>query len=112
MEKPVQLKIISKRRLVDKSWLGRDEINHPNHQRKSEPRTHSSAQKGKKAEDEKQSNANDLLSRKTTKIYMLTTTLASPTHRDASTLKEHILGSFTGFTLSKTSEKTHEYITG
>ena len=58
MEKQVQLKIKSKRRLVDKSWLGRDEINYPNHQRKTEQRTNSSVQKDKKTEDEKQSNAN------------------------------------------------------
>jgi hypothetical protein len=31
---------------------------------------------------------------------MLTTKMASPTHRDASALKEHIMGPFIGFTLS------------
>jgi hypothetical protein len=31
---------------------------------------------------------------------MLTTKMASPTHRDASALKQHTLGPFTGFTLS------------
>jgi hypothetical protein len=35
LEKQVQLKIKGKRRLVDKSWLWRDEINHPNHQAKN-----------------------------------------------------------------------------
>ena len=40
------------------------------------------------------------MSRKTTNIYMLATKMASPTHRDASALKEHILGPFTGFTVS------------
>ena len=80
MEKQIQLKIKSKRRLADKSWLGRDKINNPNHQRKTEQRTNSSVQKDKKTEDEKQSN--ELLSRKTTKIYMQTTKMVSPTHRD------------------------------
>ena len=45
--------------------------------------------------------------RKTTKIYMLTTKMASPTHRDVSALKEHILDLFTGFTLStRINQKT------
>ena len=44
--------------------------------------------------------SNELLSRKTNKMYMLTTKMASPTHRDASALKEHILGPFTGLILS------------
>jgi hypothetical protein len=33
-------------------------------------------------------------------MYMLTIKTASLTHRDTSALKEHILGPFTGFTLS------------
>ena len=49
---------------------------------------------------EQHKHASQLMSRKTTKMYVLTTKMASPTHRDASTLKEHILGPFTGFTLS------------
>jgi hypothetical protein len=33
-------------------------------------------------------------------MYMLATKMASPTHRDAPALKEHILCPFTGFILS------------
>jgi hypothetical protein len=33
-------------------------------------------------------------------MYMLTTKMASPTYRDHSVLKEHILGPFTDLTLS------------
>ena len=40
-------------------------------------------------------------------MYMLTTKMTFPTQREASALKEHIMGPFTGFTLStRINQKT------
>ena len=46
LEKQDQLKITSNRLLVDKSWLWSDEINHQNHQERTQTRTNSSVQTG------------------------------------------------------------------
>jgi hypothetical protein len=50
----------------------------------------------KRQKIEQRKHSNQLMSRKTTQMYVLTTKMASPTHRGASALQEHILGPFTG----------------
>ena len=74
----------------------------PESQKKTQTRTNSFIRRARpkirKIEQRKPSN--ELLSRKTTKMYMQTTKMTFPTHREASALKEHIMGLFTCFTLS------------
>ena len=77
--------------MVDKSWPGCNQIT------KKHLTTHA---RPKRQQIKQHIPSSQLLSRKITEIYMITTNLGSPTHSGATTLKEHTPGPFTGFTMS------------
>ena len=105
----VQLK-----RLVDKTWPGYDQINQPNHQRTTWF-NHTQDSSGQKDQVQKTKNratsSTELLLRKITEIFMITTEMASPTHSVAAALKERTLDPLTGFITGTCPCRLSTYIT-